>query len=275
MPNEFINIKCNKCGQPLQVKNPGKPGTFQIICSHCQLPVHFQLQPKPLRMESGGQAPAQAVSHNKVRVPLLTNIVPAKNGKGYAVKPMVKVGQPYGFRCPTCGKPVLFKLPQPGIQGIKCRQCSTQFYAKAAVEQPAPEKKPVAQKKKKDAPAENVTTQPLRRGNKYPGMLSWGNIFSRKKFVLHEGTYILGRKSEGSHSDIEFNDVEMSRRSVSIEVQHKETGYFFKLTVLKATNSVLLNNKPMAETESVYLKYGDTIQMGHTVISFKQQQLNK
>ena len=106
-------------------------------------------------------------------------------------------------------------------------------------------------------------------------MLTWGNIFSRKKYVLHEGTYILGRKSEGAHSDIEFNDVEMSRRSVSIEVQHKETGYFFKLTVLKATNPVLLNNKPMAETESVYLKYGDTIQMGHTVISFKQQQLNK
>ena len=272
MPDNLI-IKCNKCGNTLNVKNPGRPGTFQTTCPHCQQPVHFRLNAKPLKMAEEPET-QKNVQKEKIKVPLLTNIVPLKNSKGFAVKPMVKVNQPYAFKCPTCGKPVLFKLPKAGIQGIKCRQCSSQFFAKATDVKPQ-QNQPKHQEKKEKNPEEKIKTQKLLRGNKYPGLLTWGNIFSRKKYVLHEGTFILGRKSDEAHADIEFNDTEMSRRSVAIEVQHQPTGYFFKLTVLKATNPVLHNNKPLAETESVYLKYGDSIQLGHTVINFKQQAKNK
>lgn len=265
MANDFINIKCSACGHMLKVKNPGKPGTYQVVCPQCKHQIKLQLNAKPIQLETGQKSEPH---ENKVRVPLLTDITPEKNGKGYVVKPMVKTNLPYAFRCPTCGKPVLVRLPKPGVQGAKCGKCGTQFFLKASEgQQPQTEKQEKEQEQKKP---KSVKTQRTRPGCRYPGVLTWGNIFSRKKFVLKEGTYVLGRKDEDAHSDIEFNDAMMSRRSVVIDVKHKENGYFFKLTVKRSANPVLHNNKPMAETESVYLKYGDSIQMGHTVINFKQ-----
>ena len=102
------------------------------------------------------------------------------------------------------------------------------------------------------------------------GMLTWGNIFRRKKKVLHEGSYFIGRKDSTYPSDIEFDDDEMSRRSVLLEVIKKNDGFFYKLTVKKATNPVLHNNKELEEQESVYLNYGDAFQIGRTVIHFKK-----
>ena len=101
-------------------------------------------------------------------------------------------------------------------------------------------------------------------------MLTWGNIFRRKKFVLSEGSYTLGRRDSDYPSDIQFDDNEMSRRSVLLEVMQKPDGFYYKLTVKKATNPVLHNNKVLDEDESVYLNFGDAFQIGRTVINFKK-----
>lgn len=214
-------------------------------------------------------------NENKQRVPLYDKIVPYKNG-AFVLKTLVDIGQPAAFLCKSCGKPVVFKLPQAGLMGVKCRQCGTLTYVKAKTaqaQQPAaaPDKPAVQQPAKPTAQKEDTKTHVIgRKGNRSPGLLTWGNIFRRKKFELKEGTYVIGRKDSNCHSDIELGDAEVSRRSVVIEVQRKEDGYYFKMTVKKATNPVLHNNRPLSESESIYLNYGDSIQLGRTVINFSK-----
>lgn len=216
-------------------------------------------------------------NENKQRVPLLDKVVPYKDGT-FVLKTLVGVAQPAAFLCKNCGKPVVFKLPQPGLMGVKCRQCGTLTYvkAKAPVQQAAPsDKKPAPAKPAEQSKQQEETPQKTKvvdknKGNRSPGILTWGNIFRRKKFPLNEGTYVIGRKDSVNHSDVELNDAEVSRRSVVIEVTRKEDGYYFKLTVKKALNPVLHNNRPLAVSESIYLNYGDSIQLGRTVINFSK-----
>ena len=219
---------------------------------------------------------------NKQRVPLLDKIVPYKNGT-FVLKTLVGVAQPAAFLCKTCGKPVIFKLPQPGLMGVKCRQCGTLTYVKAkpveapaqqtaapGVEKPQPAKTDDKQKQQDEEPKKTVVVG-SGRGNRSQGVLIWGNIFNRKKFPLSEGTYVIGRKDSKDHSDIELEDKEVSRRSVVLEVTRKENGrFFFKMTVKKALNPVLHNNRPLGVSESIFLNYGDSIQLGRTVINFRE-----
>jgi len=268
MPNETINVKCTKCGHQLKVKNPGKPGMYDIACPQCQHHMQLSLKAKPLTME-GTPDNQQPVQEGKKRVPLLTDLTPLKDGTVFAVKPAVAVGKTYALKCPKCGKPVVFALPKSGVQGVKCKKCDTLFYTKGK------EVAPEAGDTKKEEPEQKEKNKTTRISNKKktnssPGVLSWGNILRRKKVILHEGVYVLGRADDECHSDIEFKDPKMSRRSVRIEVKLKENGFFFKLTVEKATNPVLINNKPLGENECVYLNYGDAIQLGATVINFSK-----
>lgn len=260
MAKESINITCKKCGHLLKVTNPGHSGVFQVECPKCQHHIQLQLKAKPLLMDASSSA------EGKTRVPLLTDITPVKDGTAFAVKPAVKANETYAFKCPTCGKPVLFKLPKEGVQGVKCRKCNTQFFVKGIGNKTTPPKKEASDKKNTPTAA----TQRHRKMMLSPGMLTWGNIFHRKNYMLNEGSYVLGRKDESVHSDLEFKDDTMSRRSVIIDVTRNEKGYFFKLTVKRASNPVFHNNRPLAENEIVYLNYGDAIQLGRTVINFKQ-----
>ena len=101
------------------------------------------------------------------------------------------------------------------------------------------------------------------------GELSWGSFFSRKRHTLKEGATIVGREDPHSPSDIQFDDPEMSRRSVCIEATPTAQGYIFHLTVLKATNPVLINNKPAPVGTPVQLSNGAVVKLGKTAITFK------
>lgn len=289
MANNPLNVKCPKCGQELRVANPGKPGTFQVKCTHCEQTLTLQLKPQPLHMAMG-PANSPAPKPGTTQVPLLTDVVSAANGKGYEVRTEVKTDMNYALTCPECGQHVLFKLSKPGKFGVKCRQCNAFFQVatEGTKQQAAAQQKPAAASQQpqrmaaaqpaapadaEQQPAKKQKTQVNRKGNRYPGILTWGNIFNRKKFQLHEGSYMIGRKDDGAHSDIELKDDSVSRRSVLISVTRRENGYFFKLTVKQATNPVLLNNRQIAVGESIYLRYGDALQLGRTVINFNK--LNK
>ena len=101
------------------------------------------------------------------------------------------------------------------------------------------------------------------------GILQWGNIFNRKKYVLRVGENYIGREDPQAPSDVQFSDPEMSRRSVCIEVTPTGNGYEFILTVLKATNAVLVNNAPVPIGARVQLVSGSGITLGKTLINFR------
>ena len=58
---------------------------------------------------------------------------------------------------------------------------------------------------------------------------------------------------------------------MKIEVSRGEqTGnYSFKLTVIKTTNAVFVNNNMLYDGDCVYLNYGDILKIGETTMLFK------
>ena len=60
-----------------------------------------------------------------------------------------------------------------------------------------------------------------------------------------------------------------SRRSVKIAVTRGEKSgkYNIKLTVLRTTNAVYVNNNALYSKSSIYLNYGDTFKVGGTVFT--------
>ena len=285
MTNETISVKCPQCGSELKVKKPSKPGTYQIACKDCGHTINLQLRARPITME---EKPAAPVSEKKrQQVPILGKAELVEDKGIYRIATPANINQPYAYLCPQCGKPVLLQATKPGVKAVSCKLCGTKTYLKvvdpaivaakktaaekAAAEKAEKPKKPAKAKetkKKEEVPAKTVKVR--NKANRSTGMLTWGNIFHRKKLVLQEGIYTIGRKDNTYPSDIEFDDKEMSRRSVELEVEEKNNSFYYKLTVKKATNPVLHNNQELAEQESVYLNFGDAFQLGRTVIHFKK-----
>jgi transcription elongation factor Elf1 len=281
MENEIIGVKCPQCGKILKIRKPEKPGIYQLTCKDCGNNIKLQLRAQPIKLEEKKDEQASpAPAKKKQQVPVLGK-AELVEGKGvYCIKTPANINQPYAFLCPQCGKPVLLQATKTGVKSVACKLCGTKTYikvvdpaqeaekAKAAAKKPA---KPAKAKKQEEQEEQPVKTMKVRSKNqRSTGMLTWGNIFRRKKQVLHEGSYIIGRKDSTYPSDIEFDDDEMSRRSVLLEVIKKNDGFYYKLTVKKATNPVLHNNKELEEQESVYLNFGDAFQIGRTVIHFEK-----
>lgn len=102
------------------------------------------------------------------------------------------------------------------------------------------------------------------------GSLQWGGFFSRKHYQLKIGANVIGRKDKKTPSDLEFDDQEMSRRSVNIEVAPDgQGGCSFTLSVLKALNPVKVNDRQIAQGINVPLNHNDTIVMGQTTLTLK------
>jgi len=102
------------------------------------------------------------------------------------------------------------------------------------------------------------------------GSLQWGGFFSRKHYKLLVGANVIGRKDKKTPSDVEFDDPEMSRRSVKIDaIPDGQGDYSFTLTVMKALNPVKVNDQQVIQGASTTLKHNDTITMGKTTLTFK------
>lgn len=274
MQMENINIKCQQCGKTLAIKNPGRAGIFQVACPNCQHQMKLQLKPRPLQMANDASAATQQPTTgqttddaNKTKIPVLKDVVPEKSGKGYVVRTIVDTDKTYALHCACCGKPVIFKIPEAGLKGVRCRQCATLYYVKATTPN---SESTTTDNNDEDTKEPKPETQPVNRKYITPGMLTWGKIFRRNKIVLREKTYILGRNDQGEPSDIMFDDSTVSRRSAQLQVEKRDGAYFFKFTVLRAANPVFHNSKQLAEGESIYLRYNDTIQLGRTIINFKK-----
>ena len=281
MERTRINLNCPKCAQQLTVLKPDKPGVYQLTCNKCSHQFTLQLRAVPVRTEGAPQK-EDAGSPNKKKVRVLGEPKLHDDGK-YRIAETALVNRPYGCICPKCQKTLLFMPRQEGAMAVKCEKCATSIIFKAATSEQKPAAtgqddttadKPAAgdysdEKTKKNS----VVTRMVRpKGNQSRGMLSWGNIFSRKKYVLDEGKTVVGRNDQDAPSDIELKDKTVSRRSVEIDVTQKDGGYFFKFTVMRAANPVYVNYKEIGLNESIYLTYGDVIQLGQTLINFTKAQ---
>lgn len=216
-------------------------------------------------------------NNQKKQRPVRVLGTPCEKDGTYYIEAAAKQNKICGWVCPKCHKPIIICPPIPGQMWVTCRTCSTKTLISveadkdvSVVEEPIPEPKlppipPPANYDKKD---DSFTTDIPGPSN---GVLSWGNIFRRKKYILKEGKNIIGRNDPEIHSNLEIDDPSMSRQSVCIDVQRKaEGGFSFKLTVQKSGNPVLVDNKQIREGESVVLEKRNAITMGKTVMNFKE-----
>lgn len=274
MENNRINLNCPKCAQPLAVQKPNKPGVYQLTCSKCSHQFTLQLRGVPIKTE-GNSTQENGGNPNKKKVRVLGEPKLHKDGK-YRISETALLNRPYGCVCPQCQKTLIFLPRQEGAMAVKCDKCATSIIFKATASEQKPAAtgqgsadKPATDDNSNKEDSATKTTQRVRqKDNQSLGMLSWGNIFARKKHILDEGKTIIGRKDQETHSDIELKDKKVSRRSVEIDVTKKDGGYFFKLTVLRAANPVYVNYKEISQKESIFLTYGDVIQLGQTLINF-------
>ena len=156
MADTIIHITCSQCGHVINMKQPGKPGLYQVVCPQCQHPLKLQLRAKPLSLE-GSQEQGGQQDEQKQKVRLLTDIKPWKDGRD-ALRPVLPINTPFAFHCPTCENTVIFSLPKTGVLGVKCRHCSTLTFVKGISQ----EEQDKAQQQQADA----TSSQPAAEGEK-------------------------------------------------------------------------------------------------------------
>ena len=117
---------------------------------------------------------------------------------------------------------------------------------------------------------ETVVAKPKRVFTNYI-LQRGGGFFSKSvRFRLFTGTTIVGRKDSKTPSDIQFDDPEMSRRSVQLDVEMHNGVTTVILTVLKDLNPVLVNGIRVPQGDSVRLISETRIKMGQTELTFKK-----
>lgn len=98
-------------------------------------------------------------------------------------------------------------------------------------------------------------------------------------YPLRLGKNVIGRKSVSKPCDImiETNDKYMSRNHCAIEVVKNKRGqYDYIIYEVSATNGTFINasiDKKLSRYDQIYLKDGDTIQMGHTKVVLKTKEM--
>jgi len=240
---QIVKITCRHegCGKTFKIVLPKKPGAYkyELPCGHVNT---IKFIPKDIKM--GGTAGA-----GKSESPKAENNSPAN-----------VVECPWG-----CGTKFNFEPKDDGEKEHYCPKCNGRIKIKV-------EGGKVVGVEKKET---EIITPPLRPVNASKGKLTlvrFRGIFgnkANKSYTLHLGQNTVGRYDEELHSDIEIKgDTYASRRSVVIEVIDKQPGYLFKMTVLRAANPVMHNNKPLIVGESVYLNFGDSIKLGNTTFNF-------
>jgi hypothetical protein len=171
--------------------------------------------------------------------------------------------------CDECKK--IFKIYKPAIPGrypVTCPFCKHQNILEIKpTEVTVRVKKPESENTKEPMPTVPgmMTTEPT------VGMLVWRKFLLQKRVVLEDGVNTIGRWFDGESPKVSINDKYISRNSAAIIVENtleKGTTYLFVLK--KTKNPVLVNGRQMKVGESIYLQFGDTIQMGNTTLTFKK-----
>ncbi len=94
-------------------------------------------------------------------------------------------------------------------------------------------------------------------------------FFSKDKVhSLREGALTIGRNDPGCTSDIMIDDSTISRRSLKLVVEKKQSAgisyYSYTMSVENAKNPVIYNGDKLTVGDVVELKIDDTIKIGKT-----------
>lgn len=269
MEREKIKVGCPKCKKPFAIIKPAAPGTYSVKCPHCQGVIRLQLRPVEVKMQQNAQQQnaqqqvaqqqnAQQPARQPAPLPFLGK--PELSNRGiYVVRESAVVGVKSQFACPKCGKAVIVDSAKAGHFYVKCSHCGT---ATAVKVEEAPATAP-------GTPSDKPKKTTRRMSNNTPaerGQLTWGSLFRRKRHELRNGSTVLGRKDDEQPSDLMFDDATMSCRSVRLDVD--PTDGSCRLSVLHATNPVMVNGVVYPEGSSIYLTFNDKLKMGRTVIDY-------
>lgn len=230
-----ISLTCKHegCGKKFCVLLPKKMGIYQVKCPDGHVN-HIKFEPKNIQMDKGSDA-----------------------NETYTLENIVSC--PWG-----CDEKFKFKTTDDGVKTCNCPHCN------GVIEITVKGGKIVAVERK---PTPYIHHSELLSKGKLT-LVRFKGIFGKiaqKSYPLHLGQNTIGRYDENLRCDIEIhNDTYASRRSVVIEVIDKSTGFLYRMSVLKAANPVMHNNKPLIAGEVVYLNYGDSIQLGNTMFNFEK-----
>lgn len=150
-------------------------------------------------------------------------------------------------KCPQCHGALAFHRPMQAMGVlITCAQCGKQIKVK-------------------------IREQEIRMGGQPKQstiaklVISEGNGYGKRTFALHEGSNTIGRQDTDTIQDIAISgDMTISRRSIDLDVQNRDSAYSYTLKVLNAKNPVYVNNKPLHTGKSFTIFPGDTIMLGKT-----------
>lgn len=209
------------------------------------------------------------------------------DGGVYIVKNRAVIGIIYTIKCPKCQKNLYVQAQSVKAHKTACKGCGTPIYfigkevQNNVVNEQQPEKLTGSTEKvsreeennqntKKNEEEESKKTEKFGKPN---AKFVWGSVFNRKSFEIKRmGEYYIGRDDDEMLSDVSIHDDYVSRRSIVINVIPKEgsKNCNYKMTVMKASNPVRVNGQEIVVGGSVFLNYGDTILVGNTTLTFKQ-----
>lgn len=174
----------------------------------------------------------------------------------YVIHEKADIGKIYSFKCPNCHSLFISKTDDDEVMKIKCPECETYICFSSKGETGVPVKR---------------RTQIIAE-SQFPtreGIIVWNKDGQILSHVLLPGETVIGRLDASEPSDISIDDYTASRRSVKIDVtKGKQSGkYNFKLTVLRTTNAVYVNNNALYAKSSIYLNYGDNFKVGETIFT--------
>jgi len=240
---QIVKITCRHegCGKTFKIVLPKKPGAYkyELPCGHVNT---IKFVPKDIKL-SGTTGAGKSESSNA-----------EDNSRANVVECPWDCGTRFNTR-------FNYEPKDDGEKECYCPKCNGRIRIKV-------ESGKITHVERKYT---ETITPPINPANASRGKLILVRCHGmfNKSYTLHLEQNTVGRYDEELHSDIEIKgDTYASRRSVVIEVIDKQPGYLFKMTVLRAANPVMHNNKPLIVGESVYLNFGDSIKLGNTTFNF-------
>ena len=186
--------------------------------------------------------------------------------------------------CTSCGVKLRIRNPKPGEHQIKCPKCGNLVayqWQPASQPTPQPAPQPVPQPAPQPAPPLDNDADGKTKvlGIGFNKVLVTGQLLLKKGFMKHDEVfdlseardYIIGRNDLMALSDINVDDPTMSRQSVKISASVSNNGSFlYKLCVLRSTNKVMVNGRPVSQGDSVFLEFGDSFVLGRSTFVFQK-----
>ena len=268
----------------MRMRNPMKPGVYKVTCVACNNAFHVKIvdktQPVPPVPQPVPQPEPQPVPP------------PVPQPEPQPVPPPVPQPEPQHEPqedlivkyCTSCGVKLRIRNPKPGEHQIKCPKCGNLVaYQWQPASQPAsqPVPQPVPQPAPQPAPPLDNDADGKTKvlGIGFNKVLVTGQLLLKKGFMKHDEVfdlseardYIIGRNDPMALSDINVDDPTMSRQSVKISASVSNNGSFlYKLCVLRSTNKVMVNGRPVSQGDSVFLEFGDSFVLGRSTFVFQK-----